>query len=103
MKKLVLATVFAAGGVFAVQVNDLAPDFDNTVQDDGFWDTTGHALVEVAEGESDDTLFGSLDSVSCGLGSGSISVFDSREKTSGESDALLRFSSRPVGTIINLR
>jgi hypothetical protein len=39
MKKLLLLAVFIAGGAFAVQlgVNDLAPDFDNTIADNGFW------------------------------------------------------------------
>ena len=51
MKKLLLLAVFIAGGAFAVQlgVNDLAPDFDNTIVDNGFWDTTEHSQVIVDE------------------------------------------------------
>jgi hypothetical protein len=53
MKRFLLIAALVAGGAFAVQVNDLAPDFDNTIADDGFWDTTGHLPVEVVEASSD--------------------------------------------------
>lgn len=103
MKKFLLMAVLVAGSVFAVQVNDLAPDFDSTISDDGFWDTTGHLPVEVSEASSDAEVFASLDSMIFGLGECSIALFDSRERTQDESDGLDRFSSRPVGTVINLR
>ena len=103
MKKLMLMVVLGAGGAFAVQVNDLAPDFDNTIADDGFWDTTGHLPVEVAEAASDTEMRSSLDSMTAGSGTGAIALFDSRETTRSESDGIARFSSRPVGTVINVR
>ena len=105
MKKLLLLAVFIAGGAFAVQlgVNDLAPDFDNNIADNGFWDTTGHTLVTVDECSSDATGFASLDSVSADACVKEIAVFDSRETTEDESDGIVRFTSRPVGTVINLR
>ena len=103
MKRLLLITALGAGAAFAVQVNDLAPDFDNTITDNGFWDTTGHAPVEVAEAASAADAFASIDSVSSGSGGGAIAVFDSRETTSGESDGIAVFTSRPLGTIIKIR
>ena len=97
--------MFIAGGAFAVQlgVNDLAPDFDNNIADNGFWDTTGHTLVTVDECSSDATGFASLDSLSSDFCTKAIAVFDSRETTEDESDGIVRFTSRPVGTVINLR
>ncbi|MBQ3097874.1 MAG: hypothetical protein IJC66_06920 [Kiritimatiellae bacterium] len=103
MKKLLLMSVFGAGGLLAVQVNDLAPDFDNAIVDDGFWDTTGHLPLEVTEAASDTAQLASLDSMTSGSGSGAIALFDSRETTWNESDGIARFTSRPVGTVINLR
>jgi hypothetical protein len=103
MKRFLLIAALVAGGAFAVQVNDLAPDFDNTIADDGFWDTTGHLPVEVVEASSDAEGFASLDSVIFGSGECAIALFDSRERTQGESAGLARFTSRPVGTVINLR
>ena len=103
MRKIIFAMAFAASGVFAGQVNDLAPDFDNTIQDNGFWDTSEHPNVEVAECASDINKFNSLDSVICRLGFGSIAIFDSREKTLEESNALSQFSSWPVGMVIIVR
>ena len=105
MKKLLLLAVFIAGGAFAVQlgVNDLAPDFDNNIADNCFWDTTGHTLVTVDECSSDATGFASLDSLSSDSCTKDIAVFDSRETTEDESDGIVRFTSRPVGTVINLR
>jgi hypothetical protein len=103
MKKLMLMAVLGAGGAFAVQVNDLAPDFDNTIADDGFWDTTGHLPVEAAEAASDTAQSASLDSITAGSGSGAIALFDSRETTQSGSDGIAVFSSRPRGTVINVR
>lgn len=105
MKRLFLTTALATAGAFAVQVdvNDLAPDFDNAVADNGFWDTTGHSPVTVDECSSDATGFASLDSLSSDSCAKAIAVFDSRETTESESDGIARFTSRPVGTVINLR
>jgi hypothetical protein len=105
MKKLFLAAALVAGGAFAVQVNvnDLAPDFDNTIADNGFWDTTGHSQVIVEECSSDATGFASLDSLSSDFCTKAIAVFDSRETTEDESDGIAKFTSKPVGTVINLR
>jgi hypothetical protein len=105
MKKLLLLAVFIAGGAFAVQlgVNDLAPDFDNTIVDNGFWDTTEHSQVIVDECSSDATGFASLESVSADACVKEIAVFDSRETTEDESEGIARFTSKPVGTVINLR
>ena len=103
MKTLLFAALFCAGGLFAVQVNDLSPDFENTISDDGFWDTTGHSYVEVSIAESDGSEYDSIDSILLCKSDGLIAIFDSRETTSDESDALLRFTSRPMGTIINVR
>ena len=103
MKKLLLMSVFGAGGLFAVQVNDLAPDFDNAIADDGFWDTTGHLPVEVQEASSALAQFSSLDSMTSGSDYVAVALFDSRETTRNESEGIARFTSRPVGTVINLR
>jgi hypothetical protein len=105
MKKLFLAAALVAGGAFAVQVNvnDLAPDFDNTIADNGFWDTTGHLPVEVLEASSDTEGFASIDSMSTSSVAKEIAVFDSRETTEDESDGIAKFTSKPVGTVINLR
>ena len=103
MKTLLFAALFCAGGLFAVQVNDLSPDFENNISDDGFWDTTGHPYVEVSIAESDRSEYDSIDSILLCKSDGLIAIFDSRETTSDESDALLRFTSRPMGTIINVR
>ena len=105
MKRLLLVVALVVSGAFAAQVNvnDLAPDFDSTIADDGFWDTTGHLPVEVSEASSDTEGFASLDSVIFGSGKCAIALFDSRERTQDESAGLARFTSRPVGTVINLR
>ena len=103
MKMILFVAVLCVGGLFAVQVNDLAPDFDNTISDDGFWDTTGHPYVEVTIAESDISEYDSIDSILSYKSDGLIAIFDSRENTSDESDTLLRFTSRPMGTIINVR
>ena len=105
MKKLLLMAVLATGGAFAVQVNvnDLAPDFDNAIVDNGFWDTTGHSPLAVDECSSEATGFASLDSLSSDFCATAIDVFDSRETTEDESDGIAKFTSKPVGTVINLR
>ena len=98
MKRFLLLFAFAAIGAFAVQMNDLAPDFDNTISDDGFWDTTGHQYVTVVEASSDASVFGSLESLGGSTDEGSTrSVFDSRETTQDESDDVFMFTSMPVG------
>lgn len=103
MKRLLLATLFVAGAAIAAQVNDLAPDFTNTIEDDGFWDTTGHLYVSVSEGSSDALTFGSLDSCGESSSSGSIALFDSREKTAERSPALPEFYSTKTGVVILVR
>lgn len=103
MMRIFLMAALAVAGAFAMEVNDLAPDFDNTILDDGFWDTTGHQNVVVAIGCSD-AAHGALDSVTCGIGVGAIvSVFDSREATRDESDDMVAFTSKPVGLNIIFR
>ena len=105
MKKMLLLVVFLTSGAFAVQlgVNDLAPDFDNTIVDNGFWDTTEHSQVIVDECSSDAMGFASLESMSADCSVKVIAVFDSRETTEDESEGIARFTSKPVGTVINLR
>lgn len=103
MMRIFLMAALAVVGAFAMEVNDLSPDFDNTILDDGFWDTTGHQDVDVAVGCSD-AARGALDSVTCGIGVGTtVSVFDSRETTRDESDDVVAFTSKPVGLNIIFR
>lgn len=102
MKRFLFFVVFATIGAFAVQVNDLAPDFDNTISDDGFWDTTGHQDVVVAEAASDTSIYAAIDSVTCGMGSGAmVAAFDSRETTQDEATTSFQFSSKPRGIVID--
>ena len=103
MKRLLLSSLFVAGAAIAAQVNDLAPDFTNTIEDDGFWDTTGHLYVSVSEGSSDAQTFGSLDSCGESSASGSIALLDSREKTSWRSPTLPEFYSTKTGVAIIVR
>lgn len=103
MKRILLVSVFAAVGAFAVQMNDLAPDFDNTISDDGFWDTTEHVGVEVASASSDVAEFDALDARVSTCCSGAIALFDSRETTQDESSGLARFTSCPKGITIDFR
>jgi hypothetical protein len=57
----------------------------------------------VDECSSDATGFASLDSLSSDFCTKAIAVFDSRETTEDESDGIAKFTSKPVGTVINLR
>lgn len=103
MKKVFTLAVVCAGALAAAQLNDLSPDFDNTIEGDGFWDTTGHEEVVVSEASSDPLDFCSIETrTSSSLGD-ALAVLDSRESTHGESTGLARFSSMPAGIIINVR
>ena len=103
MKRSLLIFAFAAVGAFAVQLNDLAPDFDNTIPDDGFWDTTEHVGVEVASASSDTAVFDALDARVSTRADGVIALFDSRETTQDESSGLARFTSFPKGFMVDFR
>ena len=103
MKKMFLIVAFFTVGVFAVQVNDLAPDYSNATTDDGFWDTTGHNYVVVSEASSDPSVYGAIETrTSSSLGD-ALAALDSRESTQEESTGLARFSSMPAGIMINVR
>ena len=103
MKRSLLVFAFAAVGAFAVQLNDLAPDFDNTISDDGFWDTTEHVGVEVVSASSDTAVFDALDARASTCADGVIVLFDSRETTQDESSGLVRFTSYPRGFTVDFR
>ena len=102
MKRLFLSLPLLTGVAFAASVNDLAPDFDNTIVDD-FWDTTGHQYVSVAEAASDAAVFDVLETRVSSSASGSVAEFDSREKTADRSPALPIFDSTKVGLLILVR
>jgi len=103
MKKTFLIAALFTVGVFAVQVNDLAPDYSNAIADDGFWDTTGHNYVVVAEASSDSSVYGAIETRVASVESVTLQQFDSRETTKAESGGLARFSSMPVGVIVSFR
>ena len=103
MKKIFLIAALLTVGVFAVQVNDLAPDYGNAITDDGFWDTTGHSYVVVAEASSDPSVYGAIETRVASVESVTLQQFDSRETTTAESGGLARFSSMPVGVIVSFR
>lgn len=103
MKKTFLIAALFTVGVFAVQVNDLAPDFDKTIIDNGFWDTTDHLDVVVAEASSDSSVYDAIETRTSSAEGQALQTFDSRETTKSESEGLANFSSMPVGIIISFR
>lgn len=103
MKKTFLIAALFTVGVFAVQVNDLAPDFDNTITDNGFWDTTDHLDVVVAEASSDSSIYDAIETRTSSTDVHALQSFDSRETTKAESEGLANFSSMPAGIIISIR
>ena len=103
MKRTFLIAVLLTVGVFAVQVNDLAPDYGNATTDDGFWDTTGHNYVVVAEASSDSFVYGAIETRTSSTDVHALQTFDSRETTKSESEGLANFSSMPVGIIVSFR
>ena len=103
MKKTFLIAALFTIGAFAVQVNDLAPDYGNTIADDGFWDTTGHSYVVVAEASSDSSVYGAIETRVASAEGVTLQQFDSRETTKAESGGLANFSSMPVGSVISIR
>ena len=103
MKRTFLIAVLLTVGVFAVQVNDLAPDYSNAIADDGFWDTTGHSYVVVAEASSDSAVYDAIETRTSSADGYALQSFDSRETTKAESGGLANFSSMPVGIIISFR
>lgn len=103
MKRTFLIAAFFTVGVFAVQINDLAPDFDNAMTDNGFWDTTDHLDVVVAEASSDSSIYGAIETRNSSADGHALQSFDSRETTTATSEGLANFSSMPAGIIISFR
>ena len=103
MKKTFLIAALFTVGVFAVQVNDLAPDYSNAIADDGFWDTTGHSYVVVAEASSESSVYDAIETRNSSADGHALQSFDSRETTTAESEGLAKFSSMPTGVILSFR
>ena len=103
MKKMFSIAALFTVGVFAAQVSDMAPDYGNATTDDGFWDTTGHNYVVVAEASSDSFVYGAIETRTSSADGHALQSFDSRETTTAESEGLAKFSSMPTGVILSFR